>query len=82
MVVFVLSRVACCVLRVACPSINPHASHTSGTMCDSRNMGKMSVLFDLELRMAISAWPWPVFRLKWTKFRFVFRSKKALISVH
>jgi len=26
-------------------------------------------------------WPWPVFRLKWTKFRFVFRSKKAQISL-
>ena len=27
------------------------------------------------------AWPWPVFRLKRTKFRFVFRSKKAQISL-
>ena len=27
------------------------------------------------------SWPWPVFRLKWTKFRFVFRSKTAQISL-
>jgi len=27
-------------------------------------------------------WPWPVFRLKRTKFRFVFRSKKAQISLY
>ena len=29
----------------------------------------------------LQSWPWPVFRLKWTKFRFVFRSKKAQISL-
>jgi hypothetical protein len=27
-----------------------------------------------------TAWPWPVFRLKRTKFRFVIRAKKAQIS--
>jgi hypothetical protein len=26
-------------------------------------------------------WPWPVFLLKWHKYRFVFRSKKAQISL-
>jgi len=28
------------------------------------------------------AWLWPVFRLKRAKFRFVFRSKKAQISLY
>jgi len=32
-------------------------------------------------KKAALAWPWPVFRLKWAKFRFAFRSKKAQISL-
>ena len=31
--------------------------------------------------MAHMGWPWPVFRLKRTKFRFVIRAKKAKISL-